>query len=83
MDKFLMNFTGEVYIAKTVYLNFEEEIIWSKGDIYYFGYGRRELEEEKLFGIFTNQINIVKRNGTEYRFFLEKRNKVVEFLQTR
>ena len=23
MDKFLMNFTGEVYIAKTVYLNFE------------------------------------------------------------
>lgn len=83
MDKFLMNFTGEVYIAKTTYLNFEEEIIWSKGDIYYSGYGRRELEEEKLFGIFTNQINIVKRNGTEYRFFLEKRNKVVEFLQTR
>lgn len=32
-----------------------------------------------MFGIFTNQINIVKRNGTEYRFFLEKRNKVVEF----
>ena len=26
MDKFLMNFTGEVYIAKTVYLNFEEEM---------------------------------------------------------
>ena len=40
-------------------------------------------DDEKLFGIFTNQINIVKRNGTEYRFFLEKRNKVVEFLQTR
>lgn len=26
MDKFLMNFTGEVYIAKTIYLNFEEEM---------------------------------------------------------
>jgi len=28
-------------------------------------------------------MTIVKRDGTEYRFFLEKRNKVVEFLQMR
>lgn len=42
-----------------------------------------EVRKEKLFGIFPNQMTIVKRDGTEYRFFLEKRNKVVEFLQTR
>lgn len=42
-----------------------------------------EVRKEKLFGIFPNQMTIVKKDGTKYRFILEKRNKVVEFLQTR
>ncbi len=31
-----------------------------------------EVRKEKLFGIFPNQMTIVKRDGTEYRFFRKK-----------
>ena len=65
-------------------LLFGEKYVYPNGEkIKIFYKDIAEVRKEKLFGIFPNQMTIVKRDGTEYRFFLEKRNKVVEFLQTR
>lgn len=65
-------------------LLFGEKYVYPNGEkIKIFYKDIAEVRKEKLFGIFPNQMTIVKKDGTKYRFILEKRNKVVEFLQTR